>query len=90
MKKTKTKKEKPQLKLFAKKPKPLKFIYKSKQHKHELKIFLFSELKQNTKFDLKQITLLGFGWLKRDEFINLRISLLTFEIIATYEKTPRK
>jgi len=79
MSKTKTKQEK-----------PLKIVLKNKTHKHEIKIFLFNEVKQNTKFDVKQLTMLGFGLLKRNDFINFRVSLLTFEIILTYEKKPRK
>lgn len=87
---TKTKTKKQELKHFNKEPKPYKFIYKSKKLIHTIKLFMFSEIKQNKKSDLKQITILGWGLLKCDDFLNFRLSILTFEIILTKETKPRE
>ena len=84
----KTKKKKKNF--FTKKPKPYKIEIETKTNKHKATIFLFNEFKENKKYDLKQITFLGFGILNRyPEFVNLRVNLLSFELIMTYEKKDK-
>lgn len=65
--------------LFEKRPFPLKLETKN----NVLELYVFNEIKENKKTNMKQITLLGYGQLIQPDFFNIRINILTFEIILT-------